>query len=193
MITLKALAKRGLEYDEKINQMLVEIWTELQAIEPQMANAIKEALGSEEFAAMMTMGRVKGQPSLLEKLADAAPVSSDGMVEIWQDFVAQATGSSMGLGRECQFDLNESLSRKAERAKKDYELALVDIFKELKKKDPEVAAAALGIWEGVSDAAEFVASPVKSIGDQMPLALVENGRREEVLTLINAIKYGFPT
>ncbi len=55
-----------------------------------------------------------------------------------------------GLGREgfteYEFDSGELRSQAAERAKKAYESALANIFKELKTKDPEVVAAALEIW-----------------------------------------------
>lgn len=196
MSTLKGLAKRGLEYDHKINQMLVEIWDELKAMEPEMAITIESALGSAEFAALMTMGRVKGQPSFLEKLANAAPISSDDMPELWREFVSQATESPIGLRREgfteYKFDQDELLSQSAERAKKAYGAALVDIFKELKTKDPEVAAAALDIWHDVADAAEFLTAPAAILNGQTPLVRIEDGRREDVLMLINGIKYGLP-
>ncbi len=40
---------------------------------------LESALGSAEFAALMTMGQVKGHPSFLEKLASADPVSSESL------------------------------------------------------------------------------------------------------------------
>jgi len=194
MTTLKELATRGLEYDQKINQMLIEMWDDLKTLEPELASAIESALGSAEFAALMTMGQVRGQPSFLEKLADAAPVSSEEMPEIWREFVAQATDNPMGLGREdfteYQFDQDEPLSRKADRAKKDYEFALVEIFKELKTRDPEVAAAAFELWDDVVDAARFLAKPARGLGGKTPLEFIEDGQRKEVLELIYRLEYG---
>jgi len=116
---------------------------------------------------------VKGQPSFLEKLASAELVSSEDMPELWREFVLQATDSPLELGRESfteyEFDSDEPLSRKAERAKKAHEAALVEIYKELKTKDPEVATAALDIWDDVADVAEFLATPSKILNGQMPL------------------------
>lgn len=120
--------------------MLVEIWGELKAIEPEMAAAIESELGSAEFAALMTMGRVKGQPSFLEKLASAGSISSENMPELWREFVSQATENPMGLEKEgfaeYQFGHDVPLSLAAERAKKAYEAELLEIFKELKTRDP---------------------------------------------------------
>jgi len=50
----------------------------------------------------------------------------------------------------------------------------------------------LELWDDVADAAEFLTTPAIILNGQMPLALIEDGRREDVLTQVNGIKYGFP-
>ncbi|VAW98997.1 hypothetical protein MNBD_GAMMA19-180 [hydrothermal vent metagenome] len=67
------------------------LWDELKRLEPELADAIESTLGSAEFAAMMTMGQVKGQPSFLEKLADANPTTPENLPDLWRELVAQAT------------------------------------------------------------------------------------------------------
>lgn len=97
MSTLKELAKRGLEYDHKINQMLIEIWDELRNIEPDLAENIERSLGSAEFAALMTMSRLKGQPSFLEKIANVDSASSKDMLKLWMEFVLEVSENPVAL------------------------------------------------------------------------------------------------
>lgn len=66
----------------------------------------------------------------------------------------------------------------------NYESSLLDIFKEVKARDIEIASATLDLWDDIADAAKFLSTPAKTLEEQMPLAFIEGGRREDILTLI---------
>lgn len=194
--TIKDIAKRGVEYDHLINQMLSDIWREFEAIEPNLAKALTESFGSTEFAALMIIGRLKDQPSVLEMLSNK-PLSKeaiDHLLELSPKFIAQLKEGSMesvrGETTEYKFDEQIPLSHQAEQARKNYECDLVEIFHKLEKEDPEVATTALQVWEDVNKAATYLASPIKSLAGKSPLEAVENGDRQAVINLLFRLQHG---
>ena len=193
MLTLENLASRGLEVDKNIDQMLAGIWQAFKALEPDLAANIEGALGSSALSALTNIGRMKDRPSFLERLVDADLKSPDEKLILWKEFVSQTTSGIVemtGGGANRGSTENESLSQMVERVQRNYEFALVDVFKQLKARDLEIASAALSLWDDVIDAVRFLTSPANELGGKTPLELIENGQRDEVLALIHRIEYG---
>jgi hypothetical protein len=194
--TIKDIAKRGLECDHKIEEMLSDIWREFEAIEPGLSKALAESFESAEFAALMIIGRFKDQPSVLETLSNK-PLSQqdiENLLELSPKFVAQlkegVAESVRGETTEYTFADQIPLSHQAEQARRVYERELVEIFHKLEKEDPEVATTALQVWEDVNKAATYLASPIQALAGKSPLEAVENGDRQAVIDLLFRIEYG---
>ena len=194
--TIKHIAKRGLKYDHLINQMLSDIWREFEAIEPNLAKALTESFGSTEFAALMIIGRLKDQPSVLEMMSNK-PLSKeaiDHLLELSPKFIAQLKEGSMesvrGETTEYTFDGHIPLSHQAEQARKNYECELVEIFHKLEEEGPEVATTALELWGDVNKTATYLASPVQALAGKSPLEAVDNGDRQVVMDLLFRLEHG---
>ncbi len=78
----------------------------------------------------------------------------------------------------------------AHQARTNYEFELVDIFKQLKVKDPEVASAVLALWEDSIKAAEFIAMPACGLAGKSPLQAIEDDARQNLLDLIGRMEHG---
>lgn len=193
---MKDIAKRGLNLDHKIDTMLSDFWCEFTAIEPTLAKKLEKSFGSAEFSALMIIGRFKDPSSIIEGLP-TNPLSEESINNILNlpsEFVAQLTQgiteSARGETTDYEFDDQITLFKQAERARKQYEQKLVRIFRQLKEDDSEVASAALALWEDENDAANYLASPVRSLADKSPLEALEKGDRQEVLDLLLRLEYG---
>ena len=186
-MALQELAKRGLEISNQIDEMIQGLWKRLQKIDPDLAAWAENKFGSSEMAAFFMMGRIHDHPSLLETLATEGPDTVKALLLLEFD------PAYPGFGTNVQHEkAAESLSTQADRKRKDYESDLVDIFKQLRAQDPEVADRALHLWDDLLDAAEFMATPSK-INGISPLQMIEEGKRQAVLTLIGQIEFGLPT
>ena len=67
---------------------------------------------------------------------------------------------------------------------------LVDIFKQLKVKEPEVASAVLALWEDPIKTAKFMAMPAFGLAGKSPLQAIEDGERQNLLDLIGRLDHG---
>ncbi len=193
---MRDLAQRGLECDHKIELMLSELWQEFETLEPTLAKELAESFGSAEFAALMIIGRFKGQPSILEELS-AKPLTEEdikNLIEPSPALVAQpkegTAVSVCGETTDDEFDDQTSLFNRAEHARKQYEQALLGIFRKLREDDSEMANAALELYEDENNAASFLANPVRALAGKSALEVLENGDRKQVLDLIFQLEYG---
>lgn len=85
----------------------------------------------------------------------------------------------------------KKLSDRAKQAERSYERELVEIFNELKQQDPEIAEAALCLYEGnKTTAAKFITTQVAALGEISPLYALDNGQREDVLVLMRRLEEG---
>ncbi len=191
-----SLARTGLEYSQQIDQMLMELWHEFKALEPDYAAMFEKALGSEILAALIISGRRDEQPSFLEELAQGSvsPEEIENSLQLGPVFVSQIKAglqeSERGEATEYPFDDSKALSEAAHQAQTNYEFELVDIFKQLKAKDPEVASAVLAIMEDPIKAAEFMAIPARGLAGKSPLQAIEDGERQVLLDLIGRLEHG---
>jgi len=195
-LTIKDLAQRGLECEHAIDRMLSDIWRDFEAIEPTLAKRFAESFGSAEFAALMVIGRFKGQPSILEELS-TNPLSEDDIKNRLAQppqFGAQLnesiTESPHGEMIDSEPDDQTSLFERSERARAKYEQDLVEIFRKLKNVDNEVTSLAMEVWDDEVDASQYLASPVDALAGKSALGALKNGDRNEVLSLLSRIKYG---
>ncbi len=190
------LAKVGVEYGQQIDQMLMELWHEFKALEPDYAAMFEKTLGSEKLAALVISGRRDDQPSFLEELAQESisPEEVENFLKLGPSFVSQIkTGlqeSERGETTEYSFNTSEALSEAAHRARTNYEFELVDIFKQLKAKDPEVASAVLALLEDQIKAAEFMTMPACGLAGKSPLQAIEDGERQTLLDLVGRLEHG---
>lgn len=195
-LTIKDLAKRGLECEHSIGRMLSDIWKDFEAIEPTLAKRFAESFGSAEFAALMIIGRFKGQPSILEELS-TNPLSEDDIKNFLErPFQPGAqpkesiSESLHGEMTDSEPDDETSLFEQAERARGKYEQDLVGIFRKLKKVDSEVASLAMEVWDDEVDTSLYLASPVPVLAGKSPLEALKNGDRDEVISILYRIEYG---
>jgi len=179
-LTMSDLAQRGVEYENKIDEMLDDIWRAFETLEPILSKQLEKAFGSAELAALMIMGRFKGQPSILEVLS-TKPLSKDDIKRVFDlspTFVTHKKEAPV------------SLSHQANDARKKYQSALVEIFKKLKEVEPEIASAAFELWGNVDDAAEYLAMPVRGLSGKSPLEVLDDRRRDQVLRLLYQLQHG---
>jgi len=179
-LTMSDLVHRGLECERKIDEMLDDIWRAFETLEPILAKRLAASFGSAELAALMIMGRFKGQLSLLEGLS-TKPLSEDDIKRVFDlspTFVTHKKEAPV------------SLSHQANDARKKYQYALVEIFKKLKEVEPEIASAAFELWDNVDDAAEYLAMPVRGLGGKSPLDVLDDEGRDQVLRLIYQLQNG---
>jgi len=179
-LTMSELAQRGLACEKKIDEMLDDIWRAFETLEPILAKWLVALFGSAEFAALMIMGRFKGQPSILEALS-TKPLSEDDIKRVFD--LSPTFFTQKKEGPVC-------LSHQANDARKKYQNELVEIFKKLKEVDPEVASAAFELWDNVDDAAEYLAMPVRGLGGKSPLEVLDDGDRDQVLCLLYRLQHG---
>ena len=190
------LAKAGIEYSQQIDQMLMELWHEFKALEPDYAAMFEKALGSEKLAALIISGRRDEQPSFLEELAQGSipPEEIESFLQLGPVFVSQIKAglqeSERGEATEYLFDDSKALSEAAQQARTNYEFELVDIFKQFKLKDPDVASAVLALWEDPIKAAEFMEMPARGLAGKSPLQAIEDGERQTLLELIGRLEHG---
>jgi len=179
-LTMPVLAQHGLECDDKIERMLSDIWRAFETLEPILAKKLASSLGSAEFAALIIIGRFKGQPSILEALS-TKPLSEDDIKRVFD--LSPTFFTQKKEGPVC-------LSHQANDVRKKYQNELVEIFKKLKEADPEIASAAFELWDNVDDAAEYLAMPVRGLSGKSPLEVLDDGDRDQVSRLINQLQHG---
>ena len=192
---LEALAKTGIKYSHQIDQMLMVLWHEFKALEPDYATLFEKTLGSEKLAALIICSRRDDQPSFLEELAQESisPEKIENFLQPGPLFGAQIKSGLQKTERsettEYLFN-SEALSQAAHRIRTNYKFDLVDIFKQLKAKDPEVASAVLALLEDPLKAAEFMAMPACGLAGKSPLKAIEDGERQNLLDLISRLEHG---
>ncbi len=67
------------------------------------------------------------------------------------------------------------------------QLKLLDRLREI---DPEVAARAVYVFDDPADAASWLANPVMTLGGLTPLQALAEGRRADVLRVLDQLFYG---
>lgn len=82
------------------------------------------------------------------------------------------------------------LAQHAELHQLQHERALLDLLDHLQQIDPEVAQRAVDVFDDNTNAAGWLASPVRSLGGLTPLQALAEGRREDVLTVLHQILHG---
>lgn len=86
----------------------------------------------------------------------------------------------------------KELARLAERHRsreKRSQLKMLDLLRQI---DPEVAKQAVHVFNDKTDAAEWLASPILTLGGITPLQALAEGKREDVLRVLNGILYDLP-
>lgn len=87
----------------------------------------------------------------------------------------------------------KELARLAERQQLKEKRARREMLDLLRDIDPEVAERAVYVFHDKTDAANWLASPVLTLGGVTPLQALAEGRREDVLRVLNEIFYGLPS
>ncbi len=82
------------------------------------------------------------------------------------------------------------LAQLAERHQLKHERSLLDLLDNLRDIDPEVAERAVDVFDDKTGAASWLANPVRSLGDIAPLQTLAEGKREDVLRVLNQIRHG---
>lgn len=62
----------------------------------------------------------------------------------------------------------------------------------LKRLDPEMAKFAEDLWDDPEAMADWFTQEVESLGWQTPWHCIAEGKRDEVMKILNAIAYGLP-
>lgn len=82
------------------------------------------------------------------------------------------------------------LSQRAKLQQLQHERSLLDLLDHLRAIDPEVAERAIYVFDDKASAANWLASPVMSLGGVMPLQALAEGKREDVLRVLGQILHG---
>lgn len=82
------------------------------------------------------------------------------------------------------------LAQLAELHQLQHERLLLEVFDGLHDIDPEVADRAIHVFDDRTGAATWLANPVRSLGGVTPLQALAEGRREDVLRVLNQILHG---
>lgn len=86
-------------------------------------------------------------------------------------------------------DINE-LAQLAELQQLQHERSLLELLDHLRTIDPEVAERAIYVFDDRTSAANWLANPVISLGGVMPLQVLAEGKREDVLRVLGQILHG---
>jgi hypothetical protein len=73
-----------------------------------------------------------------------------------------------------------------------HECTLLKMLDSLRGIDPKVAERAVYVFDDQTDAAHWLTKPVLTLGGITPLQALAEGRREDVLWVLNEIFYGLP-
>ena len=82
------------------------------------------------------------------------------------------------------------LAQLAELHQLQHERSLLELLDNLRDIDPEVAERAVDTFDDKASAANWLASPVRSLGDITPLQALAEGKREDVLRVLHQIRHG---
>lgn len=82
------------------------------------------------------------------------------------------------------------LVKVTERQQLEFERSLLEVFDGLRDIDPEVADQAIHVFDDKTRAATWLANPVRSLGGVTPLQALAEGRREDVLRVLDQIAHG---
>ncbi len=197
--TIEDIASRGLKYNQQFHHLLGDLWHDFITLEPEIAAILENTFGSTEHAALMIIGRVNNQPSILEDLAEKN-ISKDNFqnylqqrLKIFTQITEHRLTPESDKITDGQFITQDKLSKLANQTRKNYEDELLRIFKKLKEDDLEVASIALELLGDLVHATEFLAMLAKSLGNKSPLQAIEEGQRQEVLDLIGRLEHGIPS
>lgn len=78
----------------------------------------------------------------------------------------------------------------AERHQLQYERSLLDLLEHLRQIDPEVADRTVYVFGDKAMAAHWLANPVRTLGGAVPLRLLAQGKRQDVLKILHQILHG---
>lgn len=87
----------------------------------------------------------------------------------------------------------KKLARLAQCRQLEEERARRETLNLLRDIDPEVVERAVYVFHDKTDAANWLTSPVITLGGITPLQALAAGRREDVLRVLNEIFYGLPS
>ena len=82
------------------------------------------------------------------------------------------------------------LAQLAELHQLQHERSLLELLDNLRDIDPEVAERAVDAFDDKTSAANWLTSPVRSLGDIAPLQALAEGKREDVLRVLHQIMHG---
>ncbi len=86
----------------------------------------------------------------------------------------------------------KELARLAERHQSQQEHSQLELLDHLREIDPEVVERAVYVFDDKADAASWFTKPVMTLDGITPLQALAEGRREDVLRVLNGILYGLP-
>ena len=86
----------------------------------------------------------------------------------------------------------KELARLAERQQLKEENSRQELLDHLREIDPEVTERAVYVFDDQTDAAIWLTKPVITLGGITPLQTLAEGRREDVLRVLNELFYGLP-
>ena len=86
----------------------------------------------------------------------------------------------------------KELARLAERHQSQQERSQLELLDHLRQIDPEVAERAVYVFDDKSHAALWLTKSVITLGNITPLQALAEGKREDVLRVLNGIFYGLP-
>lgn len=73
---------------------------------------------------------------------------------------------------------------------RQHDLVLLSVLNHLREIDPEVATGAIGVFGDRTRAAEWLVTPVRSIGGIAPIEALAGNRRIDVLRVLDQIAHG---
>jgi len=82
------------------------------------------------------------------------------------------------------------LAQLADLHKLQHEHSLLEMLDGLREIDPEVTERAFYVFGDRTKAAAWLANPVRSLGGVMPLQALAEGRREDVLRVLDQVCHG---
>ncbi len=82
------------------------------------------------------------------------------------------------------------LAQMAELHHLQYERSLLGLLEHLRQIDPEVAGRTVYVFGDKARAARWLANPVRTLGGAVPLQLLAEGRRQDVLKVLYQILAG---
>lgn len=82
------------------------------------------------------------------------------------------------------------LAQLAELHQLQHEHSLLEMLDHLRAIDPEVTKRTVDAFDDKTSAANWLTNPVRSLGGVTPLQALAEGRREDVLRVLNQIGHG---